>query len=105
MQIYKARKVQKFNYEKNNVLIYGSATPPAYDLNQLNNYSVPSLITISDADPFANPQDTLEFIEHINNKEKFVQVLRLTNYNHLDYFWADSAVTEIFPKVLKFLNY
>ena len=68
----------------------------------MNKYSIPSLMTISDADPFANPQDTLDFIDNIENKN-IVNILSLTNYNHIDYFWADSAITEIFPKVLDFL--
>jgi hypothetical protein len=60
-------------------------------------------MSTSDADPFANPQDTLEFIENIDNKN-IITLLNLRNYNHIDYFWADSAIEEIFPKVLDFIN-
>ena len=69
----------------------------------MKKYSVPSLMTISDSDPFCNPQDTLDFIDNIEDK-KVVKILSLTNYNHIDYFWADSAITEVFPKVLSFLS-
>ena len=69
----------------------------------MKGYSIPNLMTISDADPFANPQDTLDFVDNIENK-KVVNILSLTNYNHIDYFWADSAVQEIFPKVMNFLD-
>jgi len=104
IQIYKAKRVQKYDYGNaiENLAHYGQTTPPVYDLKKMKGYSIPSMMTISDADPFANPQDTLDFIEHIDNKN-VVNVLSLTNYNHIDYFWADSAITEIFPKVLNFL--
>jgi len=105
IQISEAKRVQKFDYGSKikNILHYGSTVPPAYDLSKMKNYSIPSLMTTSDADPFAAPQDILEFVDNIENKN-IVQILSLTNYNHIDYFWADSAVEEIFPKVLSFLG-
>ena len=105
IQIYTAKRVQRYDYGSTikNLIHYGSSTPPVYDLNQMKKYSIPSLMTISDSDPFANPQDTLEFIDNIENKN-IVEILSLTNYNHIDYFWADSAIDEIFPKVIGFLK-
>ena len=102
LQIHKAKRVQKYDFGVlENIKKYGQPTPPIYDLKKMKKYSIPSIMTISDADPFANPQDTLDFIDNIENKN-IVNILSLTNYNHIDYFWADSAVTEIFPKVLNF---
>ena len=104
IQIYKAKRAQKYDYGLvENLKHYGQTTPPVYDLKKMKGYSIPSLMTISDADPFANPQDTLDFVDNIENK-KVVNILSLTNYNHNDYFWADSAVQEIFPKVMNFLD-
>ena len=104
IQIYKAKRAQKYDYGLvENLKHYGQTTPPVYDLKKMKGYSIPSLMTISDADPFANPQDTLDFVDNIENK-KVVNILSLTNYNHIDYFWADSAVQEIFPKVMNFLD-
>ena len=105
IQIYKAKRVQKYDYGNaiENLAHYGQITPPVYDLKKMKGYSIPSIMTISDADPFSNPQDTLDFIDNIENKN-VVNFLSLTNYNHIDYFWADSAITEIFPKVLNFLG-
>ena len=103
LQIHKAKRVQKYDFGVlENIKKYGQPTPPIYDLKKMKKYSIPSIMTISDADPFANPQDTLDFINNIENKN-IVNILSLTNYNHIDYFWADSAITEIFPKVLTFL--
>ena len=104
IQIYKAKRAQKYDYGLvENLKHYGQTTPPVYDLKKMKGYSIPSLMTISDADPFANPQDTLDFVDNIENK-KVVNILSLTNYNHIDYFWADSAIQEIFPKVMNFLD-
>ena len=104
IQIYNAKKVQKYDYgEIENLIRYKSIHPPAYDLNRMKKYSVPSLMTISDSDPFCDPQDTLDFIDIIEDK-KVVKILSLTNYNHIDYFWADSAIEEIFPKILNFIE-
>ena len=57
IQIYTAKRVQKYDYGSilKNLIHYGTATPPIYDLNQMRKYSIPSLMTISDSDPFANP--------------------------------------------------
>ena len=104
IQIYKAKKVQKYDFGiLDNLKKYHQVTPPVYDINKMKGYSIPSLMTISDADPFANPQDTLDFIENIENKS-IVNILSLSNYNHIDYFWADSAIEEVFPKVMNFLD-
>ena len=104
IQIYKAKRVQKYDFGNaiDNLKHYGSVNPPIYDLNKMKGYSIPSMMSISDADPFCNPQDTLDFIENIENKN-IVNVLSLTNYNHVDYFWADSAVDDVFPKIFDFL--
>ena len=104
IQIYEAKQVQKYDYGMiDNMIHYGRISPPVYDLNKMKGYSIPSLMTISNADPFADPQDTLDFIDNIDNKN-IVNIMSLTNYNHIDYFWADSAVEEIFPKVIDFLE-
>ena len=105
IQIYKAKRVQKYDFEDvfTNLMHYGRVTPPVYDLNKMKKYSIPSLMTISDSDPFANPQDTLDFVDNIENKN-IVEILSLHNYNHIDYFWADSAIEEIFPKVVDFFE-
>ena len=70
IQIYKAKRVQKYDFEDvfTNLMHYGRVTPPVYDLNKMKKYSIPSLMTISDSDPFANPQDTLDFVDNIENK-------------------------------------
>jgi len=105
IQIYTAKKLQKYDYgsKSENKKHYGTEKPPVYDLDKFKKYSIPSLMTISDADPFSNPQDVLEFINNIEDKN-VVNLLSLSNYNHIDYFWADSAIEDVFPKVLDSLG-
>ena len=105
IQIYTAKRMQKYDYgsKSENKKHYGTEFPPVYDFSKFHKYSIPSLMTTSDTDPFANPQDTFDFVETIDNKN-IVTLLNLTNYNHIDYFWADSAIEEIFPKVLDFIK-
>ena len=105
IQVYTAKRMQKYDYgsKNENIKHYGTEYPPVYDYSKFHGYSIPSLMTTSDTDPFANPKDTLDFIETIDNKN-IVTLLNLTNYNHIDYHWADSAIEEVFPKVLDFLK-
>jgi lysosomal acid lipase/cholesteryl ester hydrolase len=104
IQIYSTKKVQKYDYGKiKNLFYYKRFNPPAYDLNQMKKYSIPSLMTISDVDPYSNAQDTLDFV-HIIEDKKVVEFINVTNYNHVDYFYADSAVDEIFPNIFNFLE-
>ena len=93
IQIYNSKKLQKYDYgsKLKNKKHYGTEDPPLYDLTKFDNYSIPSLLTISDKDPFSNYKDVLNFIDNIGNKS-IVNILRLSNYNHIDYFWADSAI-------------
>lgn len=104
IQIYSAKKVQKYDYGLiKNLFYYLRFSPPVYDLNQMKKYSIPSLMTISDADPYSNPQDTLDFVNIIEDK-KVVEFINVTNYNHIDYLYADSAIVEIFPNIFNFLE-
>ena len=83
--------------------IFGSLTPPKYDLSKMKNYKIKSLISISNADPFCNPVDTLDFLSNIKD-QSVVEILNLQDYNHIDYLWADSAYEDIYPKILYFLG-
>ena len=105
IQIYSAKKLIKFDYgsKSENKKHYGTENPPEYDLSKMKNYSIKSIVTISDTDPFCNPKDTLDFLENIED-QSVVEVMNLTNYDHIDYLWSDSAYDEIFPKILNFLG-
>lgn len=105
IQIYRAKKAQKYDYGSilDNLIHYGTIKPPAYDLSKFRDYSIPSLITISDSDPFCNPDDTLEFLENVKNKD-VLNVRSFVKYNHIDYIWSDDAYDEFYPEILAFLK-
>lgn len=105
IQIYGAKKLQMYDYgEDENLRVYGSNVPPVYDVDKMKNYKIPSLVTTSDTDPFANPQDTLEFVNNADISGEVFQVLRLHKYNHLDYCWADSSKVDIYDKIVEFFS-
>ena len=105
VQIYSAKKLLKFDYgsKSENKKHYGTENPPEYDLSKMKSYSIKSLVTTSDADPFCNPNDTLDFLKNIDD-QSVVEVMSLMNYDHIDYLWSDSAYEEVFPKILDFLG-
>ena len=105
LQAYDKKRMSKYDYESviENLLHYGSLTPPKYDLSKMKNYKIKSLISISNADPFCNPVDTLDFLSNIKD-QSVVEILNLQDYNHIDYLWADSAYEDIYPKILYFLG-
>ena len=85
-----------------NYLKYGQATPPAYDLTKFKNYSVKSLMTISNADPFSKKEDCQHLFEHLN--PDVFTILNLNNYNHLDYLWSSDASRELYTEIIDFLK-
>ena len=105
LQAFDKKKMTKYDYESivENLIHYGSVTPPIYELSKMKNYKIKSLIAVSDADPFCNPLDTLEFLLKIDD-QSVIEILSLKDYNHIDYLWADSAYEDIYPKVLDFLG-
>ena len=104
LQSYEKKKMIKYDFGIiENIEHYGKINPPKYDLNKMKNYKIKSFITISDSDPFCNPEDTLEFLLKIED-QSVIEILSLKDYNHIDYLWADSAYEELYPKFLEFLG-
>ena len=103
LQLYDTKKTAKYDFGTiENLIHYGTSYAPRYHLSRMRKYKIKSLIAVSDADPFCNPEDTLEFLLKIND-QSFIEILSLKDYNHIDYLWADSAYEDIYPKVLEFL--
>lgn len=104
LQIYDAKKLQKYDYGMiENLIKYGSINPPAYNLRNLNEYKIPSIITLSNADLLADPNDVKEFIANIKD-QSVIDLWSLDNWSHVDYIWADDAYDELYPKIVEFLG-
>ena len=104
LQLFDTKKTAKYDFGAiDNMIHYGTTYPPRYHLSRMRKYKIKSLIAVSDADPFCNPIDTLEFLLKIDD-QSVIEILSLKDYNHIDYVWADSAYEDIYPKVLEFLG-
>jgi len=104
IQIFKSKKLLMFDYgsPKLNLEHYGSEFPPEYNQTLIENYNIKSLVTISNADPFCNPIDTIEFVGKM--KKNVTEIFELNDYNHLDYVWGEDAVKDLYPKIYEFLK-
>ena len=105
IQIFRAKKLIMYDYGSSelNLEHYGTEVPPEYNETVIENYNIKSLVTISNADPFCNPKDTIDFVGKMKNKN-ITEILELKDYNHLDYVWGEDAVNDLFPKIYDFLK-
>ena len=104
LQAYAKKKMTKYDFNSifENLIHYGTMNPPEYDLSKMKGYTIKSMITVSDSDPFCNPVDTIECLSNIEDQSN-IELLRLVNYDHIDYLWADSSYEELYPQFLNFL--
>jgi len=107
IQIFHNQDLAYYDYGKEkNLKVYNQTKPPSYNMTNFYDYSIPSFITRSDSDPFSSEKDVdlwLKFINY-NQKKDIIQVLNLTNYNHLDYLWSEDAYEDIFKKIINFIK-
>jgi hypothetical protein len=105
IQIFRAKKLFMYDYGSSelNLEHYGTEVPPEYNETEIENYNIKSLVTISNADPFCNPKDTIDFVGKMKNKN-ITEIFELKDYNHLDYVWGEDAVNDLFPKIYDFLK-
>lgn len=101
-QMYASKQFKQYDHGTEiNYLKYGQASPPNYDLTKFKSYSVKSLMTISNADPFSKYEDCQHLFEHLN--PGVLKVMKLKDYNHMDYLWSNHAVNELYVEVIHFL--
>jgi pimeloyl-ACP methyl ester carboxylesterase len=104
MQVYLSKQMMKYDYGKlENIKIYGQEKPPIYNLDNLYNWNIKSLLFTSDSDPFSNPIDIKETVDKIKNKH-LIQIPFMENYNHVDFLWSNDAILDIYPKIIQFLD-
>jgi hypothetical protein len=102
-QEYTRQKISQYDYgKKQNIEVYGTESPPDIEISKWNEWGIPSLLTISDADPFSTEKDTNIFIEIVKNKS-IIKTIRLNGYNHLDYIWSSEAEKDFYHDIVAFL--
>jgi hypothetical protein len=104
IQIYEKKELTQFDYGKSNAEIYGKDTPPKYDVDNFKKWKISSLLTMSDSDPFSTEKDINFFLDAVEDKTDFIQIKKMTNYNHLDYLWSSDAKQDLYYDIIKFLE-
>ena len=104
LQCYTNKRMERFDFGKEeNMKKYGTEYPPVYDTNILKKWDIDTFMTVSNTDPFSSETDVYNFINNVEDQSK-IQVLKLNNYNHLDYLWAECSKEEIYDPILEFLQ-
>ena len=93
--------LKKLVYYNPNYDITETATP--YNLKNLSKWKIKALVARTDMDTLSSYQDVTDFYNNIEDKS-YVKILDLTNYGHLDVLAADSAYTDVFLPIVKFLK-
>ena len=92
---------RKFDYgEEENMNHYGSTTPPAYNLN---NVQVPVALFIGDKDDLACVSDVENLAQDLPNVSLF-QVVEFEGWTHLDFSIAIDANKLIYSKIIDMIN-
>jgi len=103
IQMYSNKQFGQYDFGKEiNFLKYGQSSPPQYDLSKFKQYTIKSLMYVSDADPFSKIDDCENLFQHISSD--VLTVIKLNDYNHLDYLWSSDASEQLYSKIIKFLN-
>lgn len=103
-QIYIAKKLVYYNPDAENE---GSGSESddykAYDINVIKKWKINSLVARTDDDTLSTYQDVTELYETVENKDIF-HLIDLQNYNHADCIMAESAIKDIFEKIINFIK-
>ena len=103
-QIYIAKKLVYYNPDAKNE---GSGSESddykAYDINVIKKWKINSLVARTDDDTLSTYQDVTELYETVENKDIF-HLIDLQNYNHADCIMAESAIKDIFEKIINFIK-
>jgi lysosomal acid lipase/cholesteryl ester hydrolase len=92
-------RFEKFDYRsaKKNQKHYGQSSPPLYDLTLFN---APLHIYWSDVDWLADAKDVQEHLLPEINPDYLVEVVKLTDFSHIDFIWGLRAAKEVYLPVL-----
>ncbi|KRZ56704.1 Gastric triacylglycerol lipase [Trichinella nativa] len=98
LQMMNSKQLRHFDYGLvKNFLKYGQARPPIYPLE---NVDVPLYIIWSEKDVYANKKD----IELLFSRVRHAKELKITDYSHLDFLWANNVGETVYSRVIEFLE-
>ncbi|KAH7706879.1 Protein LIPL-1 [Aphelenchoides avenae] len=102
-QMVRSGRFQKFDYGSpwKNRDHYGQLRPPVYDLSRFN---APLHIYHSDTDWLADEADVDEHLIPKLNRNYLQEVVKLKDYNHIDFIWGLRAANEIYDPIVQTIN-
>ncbi len=102
MQLVRNGGFRKFDFgSEGNMQKYGTTTPPDYPVKRLGELKMPIYLMAGKADSIIGWEDLSALMQLLPHGFGFEQI---DDYGHLDYIWADSAHTKIYPQIIRFLN-
>ncbi|CAI4222799.1 unnamed protein product [Auanema sp. JU1783] len=104
-QMVRSGKVQMYDYgEKylNEFHYEGKSTPPLYDYTKIKN--VPIYLYWSDYDWLADEADVQNYLLKALNPQWLKQVVKLDDFNHLDFIWGERAAGEVYKPLMQWMK-
>jgi lysosomal acid lipase/cholesteryl ester hydrolase len=94
------KQLGKFDHgRQQNLKLYGREKPPRYQLENLKDCRFPTLLFRGTIDSVVSETD----FEGLAAKfpAELTRSVHIEDYHHLDYVWADSAHSLVYPEILK----
>lgn len=100
-QSYVSGKFSKLNRgSEENIRIYGSTTPPEYNLTKV---TAPVVVYYGESDSFVDSTDVTILHEKVANP-RGLHKIPIKEFNHLDFLWAMNAPILVYEPMLKLMN-
>ncbi|XP_077291619.1 lipase 3-like [Arctopsyche grandis] len=100
-QVHMSGKFRKYDHGSVlNLIIYGSAEPPNYDLSKI---TCPVALHYTDNDLFVANQDVDQLYSELGNPLGKFKV-PLTTFSHLDFIWGIDANTLVYDKTIRLMR-
>lgn len=100
-QLVRSNRFCQFdNGEVANKRIYGTATPPAYNLKAS---TAPTALFYGDADVIVNPKDVFRTHAELTNQAELIRV-NDDIFNHYDFIVANNAKELVYDQVIELMR-
>lgn len=96
-------RLSRFDFldDDRNLKLYGSVSPPDYNLGKVTNKFI-ALIHSKD-DTLANPKDFARLVDSLNVQLIYNVLVKSDNFTHQDFIWAKDVGRLVYRRVVKTL--
>ncbi|XP_017769430.1 PREDICTED: uncharacterized protein LOC108557436 [Nicrophorus vespilloides] len=96
-------KFQKYDYGVNgNMKLYGSSTPPDYDISKIK---CPVHVMYAELDQAVPAKDVLTLLKMLPERTKIYGSTFIPDYSHIGFFYGVDVVNLVYKPVLKLINH